>query len=630
MPKRDIEQEPTGEMLQEVYDAVQTFWAAQFKKDKELIALADSTHAITTFDTTEKGRKRKIQPERMESREGPRTVNQIRSLYTVPASLMVEWSGDTKPKSQIKAEKISRSINEVINLLNPLDDPPLKRERYWMVTLGRAARMIVPGDAYYWDFPEFEKGLTVDERYEIFSKWRRDAPLPLLWKDLLPQNTFPPTFGRMKHEVISWLDLSWHELEEVFSDKELEAITNRKTDFADEGEAFRLLIFSNVKWLSYGVTNKDNSLAVKLRNYEHKLKRPAIKILAGMVSGIKQPGKYWQSVLEDVRSLIPQVDRRLSEAATASKFDSLPLFKQWLNQGSDAAGMEKFFEGDIIPLQQAQGPDQPKEDIEPLFSPKFGEKTLTLAQFGLARIERITGAVESLEGAFGPSGQPAWSRNFAVEIAKAKFSELTDAVVASDVDAGDSIMRAIEAFGEIVKVAPAINLDPKDMPNFRVALKGEYKLSVPVSKRANWDSGLSFMERSRAAGLPISPATVMGEFMDIEDPFREYEDTLVWDFLLSPQVKELYQNRLVKELEGELAEAEGMDLEEFLEATKDWPDELRQPILQEVLGAAGAAPPGGNGGIPGVGGMMPETAGAVRAESPGSVRPGGPTPEDRL
>ncbi len=605
MAKRDIETEPTGEILQEVYDAVQKFWPAQFKKDKELIALADSTHVVTAPDTAEKGRKRKIQPERMESREGPRIVNQIRSLYTVPASLMVEWSGDTKPKSQIKAEKISRSINEVINLLNPLDDPPLKRERYWMVTLGRAARMIVPGDAYFWDFPKFEKGLTVDERYDVFSKWRRDAPLPLLWKDLLPQNTFPPTFGRMKQEVISWLDLSWNELEEVFSDKELEAITDRKKDFADEGEAFRLLIFSNVKWLSYGVTNKDGKLAVKLRNYEHGLKRPAIRILPGMVSGIKQPGKYWQSVLEDVRSLIPQVDRRLSEAATASKFDALPMFKAKLRQGSEASGIEKFFEGDFIPLDIGQGPEQPPEDIEPLFIPQFGEKTLMLAQFGLARIERISGAVESLEGAFGPSGQPAWSRNFAVEIAKAKFSELTDAVVASDVDAGDSIMRAIEAFGEIVKVAPAINLDPKDMPHFRVGLKGNYKLSVPVSKRANWDSGLSFMERARAAELPISPATVMGEFMDIEDPFREYEDMLVWRFLLSRRVSDLYENRLTKELEGDLAAAEGMDIEEFLEATKDWPDEVRQPILQEVLGVGaggnGAAPPG----IPGVGGRRP-------------------------
>ena len=79
MPKRDIETEPTGEILQEVYDAVQKFWPAQFKKDEELIKLADSTHVVTAPDTAEKGRKRKIQPERMESREGPRIVNQIRS-----------------------------------------------------------------------------------------------------------------------------------------------------------------------------------------------------------------------------------------------------------------------------------------------------------------------------------------------------------------------------------------------------------------------------------------------------------------------------------------------------------------------------------------------------------------------
>ena len=647
--KRDVEQEPTSPMIQEVYDAVQDFWSPQFKRDKDLIALIEGEHKIPVPDTQAKGRKRKIEPERMESKEAPRSVNQVRAFYTAPAAIKVEWVGETAPRAEKKAEEIGRAINEIINQLNPPVDSPIKRERWWMVALGRSARLIVPGNAYWWDFPERGKGQTTDAWWEDFSQWRRNAPLPLLWKDLLPQQTFSPTFGRMDDEVISWLDVSWHELDEVFTDAEMAKLGGDKAaatkSYATENGAFRLLIFSNVKWLGYAVMNPEGKGATELlRTYEHGMNRPAIRILPGMTSGTKQPGKYWQSVLEDVRDLIPQVDRRLSEAATASKFDALPMFKQWLNSGSDASGMEKFFEGDIIPLQQGIG-ETKAEDIVPLFSPEYGEKTLALATFGLARIERITGAVEALEGAFGPSGQPAWARNFAHEVAKSKFAELTDGVVASDVDAADSIMRALSAFGETVRIpthpghgkaSPRITLKPEDMENYRPALKGEYSLRVPINKRADLDLMISAMERVTQSKLPISMAYLLGSLGDIEEPYKMYEESLVWDFLMSEPVRALHQNELVKELKGDIAGDEGMAVEEFLKESAEWPPEVRMAVLQEVLGpgAMQGQPPTDGGGAGsaygGGGGMAGETQGALRAGKPFMAAPGGPKPEGNV
>jgi hypothetical protein len=640
--KRDIEQEPTAPMIQEVYDAVQDFWTEQFMQDKDLIELIEGEHKIEVADTEAKGRKRKIEPERMESREAARSVNQVRAFYTAPAAIQVEWIGETAPKAEKKAEQIGRAINEIVNQLNPPIDSPIKRERWWMVALGRSARLIVPGNAYWWDFPEKEKGKTTDEWWATFSEWRRNAPLPLLWKDLLPQQTFSPTFGRMNDEVVSWLDLSWHELDEVFSDAEMAKLGDRDAAerfYGDEKRAFRLLIFSNVKWLAYAVMAREGKAVELLRTYEHGMDRPAIRILPGMTSGTKQPGKYWQSVLEDVRKMIPQVDRRLSEAATASKFDSLPMFKQWLNQGSDASGVEKFFEGDLIPLQQGMGADQPREDIEPLFSPEFGEKTLTLAQFGLARIERITGAVEALEGAFGPSGQPAWARNFAHEVAKSKFSELTDGVIASDLDAADSIMRALSAFGETVRIpthpghgkgSPRITLNPEDMENYRATLKGEYSLRVPINKRADLDLAVSMMERVNQSKLPIPMPYIFSSLMDVEDPYKMYEESLVWDFLMSEPVRQLHQDELVKELKGDIAGDEGMAVDDFMKESEGWPDEVRQAVLQEVLGPAAMQPPptggGANSFYGGGGGISGETQGAMRAGKPFMVEPGGPKP----
>ena len=647
--KRDTEQEPTSEMIQEVYKAVQDFWLTQFKKDKDLLELIEGEHKIPVPATQAKGRKRKIEPERMESREAARSINQIRAFYTAPATIQVEWVGETAPKADKKTESIGLAINEIINQLNPPIDSPIKRERWWMVALGRSARMIVPGDAYWWDFPDKEPGKTTDEWWETFSEWRRNAPLPLLWKDLLPTQTFSPTFGRMNDEVISWLDLSWHELDEVFSPAEMKKLGADKAaatrNYATENGAFRLFIFSNVKWLGYAVGGKEGGVQTELlRTYEHGMNRPAIRILPGMTSGTKQPGKYWLSVIEDVRTLIPQVDRRLSEAATASKFDSLPLFKSWTNQGSDASGIERFFEGDVIPLQQGIG-EQPKEDIEPVFHPEFGEKTLTLAQFGLTMIRNITGAVEALGGAFGPSGQPAWSRHIAHEYAQAKFSELTDGVIASDLDAADSIMRALSAFGETVRIpthpghgegSPRIALDPEDMANHRPALKGGYTLRVPISKRADFDLGISAMERIAQGKLPISMATVSSTFMDVEDPYKEYEESLVWRWLMSDPVSQLYENELVKDLKGDIAGDEGMAVDEFLKMSAEWPEEAkaaRMAILQEVLGpgAIQQPPPADGGGAGsaygGGGGIAPDTQGGLRANRPLMAEAGGPKPE---
>ena len=639
MALHESDQEPTGECIRETFDSVEQYWSTQFTKDTALDALYNSEHTIDVVDTEEEGRRRQIQPERMESREAARVVDLVRSLYTGPTELTTIWTGD-RPRSPEKAEKAALALNEIINQLNPPTDSPLRRERYWMILMGRAARLIVPGDAYYWDFPTHQAGQTIDEWWETYNEWKRQAPIPLVWKDLLPTQTFPPTMGRTDDEVVSWLDLTRDELEEMFSPREL-------NDLEDihpvEDDAYRLVIFSNRQWLGYSVLNNENTKGdLLLRTYKHGMGVPAIRILPGITSGRKQPGHYWLSILEHVLEMIPQIDRRLSEAATGSLFSKLPMFKMWLNGGSTASDLEQFFEGDMIPLQQQQGPEQPREDIEPLFTPQFGAETQALAQFGLSRVERITGAVEALEGAFGPSGQPAWARNFSHDVAAAKFSDLTDAIVASDLDAAEMIMRAVVAFGEDVRITghpqhqhkgvPRITLTVADAEHYRPLVKGRYRLKVPLNERADLNLMVDLLGRIKTDRLPISPPFIMSRLGQIDDPFRMYEDSLLWQFLQSDRVMEFQQQRLVEELGIGLAQSEGMGLEEFMKEAADWPPEVRAALLQEVLGpAAGVAPagnggPGGGRGVGMSGGLAPDAQGAMRAGIPFSAAPGGPHP----
>lgn len=634
MAIRSVEEQPTGQDIQDAYDEIQSYWfPAQSDDDELFISLYENTHEVWIPDTAAEGRIRKIEPERMDSSEGKRTVNLVRSFYVAPSEIDLEWVGATSPKSSEKGEKLALGINEIINQLNQPGNSPILAERFWMILLGRAARLIAPGDAYYWDFPDRKEGQSIDDWWKDYSEWRRHEPLPLVWLDLNPAQTFPTSFGRMEEELVNWTDLTLPELQNVFSEKELEQVGGE--DYHDGEGRYRLLTYANVKHLSYAIMGRGEDTTTRaIRHHEHTMGRPAIRILHGEVSGIKEPGRYWLSVLEPVKKQIPQVDRRLSEAATASNFDALPMFKGRFQDGSDVSKIAKFFAGDIIPLAQGRSAEEPGEDLEPLFHPEFGEKTLALAQFGLSLIERQTGATAALEGAHGPSGETAWARNFSHDVATAKFSLLTDAVVASDVDAADSIMRAIASFGETVRIpvhpghgkkSPTIKISPSDMENFRPTLKGDYRMRVPLNLRADLDLMVNLIERVMQNKLPVSIPMIMSKLGGIEDPFHQFEESRVWAWMLSPEADQLFTKTMVKEVEGDLAGDEGMDIEEFMRKSENWPAGMRAAVLQEVMGTA---PPPGNGDMPGVGGMTPATAGAMRAGQRGTVKPGGGAPTD--
>ncbi|KKK49828.1 hypothetical protein LCGC14_3131130, partial [marine sediment metagenome] len=189
---------------------------------------------------------------------------------------------------------------------------------------------------------------------------------------------------------------------------------------------------------------KDNIL----RTHEHKMGRSVVRISPGLTRE-KEKGHYWLSALQHVSSLITAADRMLSMAATAAKFDAMPPMKRFTSSDTGGAGAtgktEWVAEGDIIDFPMSdQG--QRLGDIEAMIQPRFGEKTQALVAFLLGRTERISGAVEAMEGLF--SAETAWATNYAVEVATSRHSPLTRNVVAADMDDGAMILRAVEVSGE--------------------------------------------------------------------------------------------------------------------------------------------------------------------------------------
>jgi len=627
----DTKQEPTIEYCRELLEHVQKVWSnsTQGDLDTERITMYWDEDRVPQENTAARGRRRKIQPERVTANELRREVDLITSLFPYPAEIGVQYIGEGS-REESTAEKVEVALNEAIDQLNPPLDSPLTRERWQMCLLGRAARLIVPGHMYWWDFPYMQEGETLDAWSKRHNLWQGQAPIPVCWVDLPAESTFPASFGRIDEELISWQEVTGYDLVTMFSPEELSGVVEfTSQSLSDE---YTLIIFSNQVWLAYGITpgpTGNPSWEGKLiRPIEHGLGVPAIQITPGQTSGKKEPGRYWQGVADSSIALIKAGNRRMSEAATASKFDSLPIFKHWMQENSmlgegASADDEIAFNGDIIDLRGgSEGLE--KEDIEPLFMPRFGDKTLALGQWLYNRAERNSGAVEALEGAAGPSGEPAWSRNSVIEQSKMKQSRLSSGVAGADVAAADMISRCIQSFGEDVYLTPKgrgpkIILKPSQLKDYRIVLKAEYKMKLPVSFRADFQLGISAMEQAQRAGLPISPALVMERIMDIQRPMEEFKRSVTWRLLMSPKSQAYYENLLVKESEQDLSEDEGAGVDELqqLLASGQITPEIASQFAQLATGQGNGANPLGN-------------RGERRAGIPFSASPTGPQPEQEI
>ena len=630
----EVRKEPNKELIQEGLDHILDYWYTgdQKKLDDERLDMYWDEDKVAQEDTAAKGRRRRIEPERFTANELRREVDLIASLFPYPSQIGVQYVGEGS-KAESVADQVEVAINEAIDQLNPPLDAPILRERTSMCLLGRAARLICPGELYWWDFPYMREGETLDEWSKRHGQWVSQAPIPVVWIDLPAEQTFPTSFGRMKEELISWQKVNLYDLKVMFKPEELNADGRGLVD----GD-HNLVIYSNCGWLTYAVADASGGLPMQvdkiLRSEEHDLGVPAIQITPGITSMRKEPGRFWQGVSDSSIALIKAANKRLSEAATASKFDALPVFKMWLQEEAmldegDGSDRTSAFQGDLWPFRTANAAEGlEKEDVLPLFNPQFGEKTLALAQFALARAERNSGAVEALEGATGPSGEPAWSRNSIIEQSKMKQSRLSQAVSAADLSAADMISRCIQTFGEKVQITsskgagPTVILDPEELRKYRTVLKSEYKMQLPVSRRADIQLMISSMEQAKAAGLPISPAWIMENVGDIQRPMEEYKRSITWELLMADETKAFYKKLLAQEAEMDMNESEGMEIAEIMRLVQSGQLDpaVAQQFAQLATGQSAAT-----GGTPGR-----ATSRFARAGIPFSTNPTGPQPEQAV
>jgi len=585
---RDLEAKPTEESVRELYDWVHSSnsgWDKQRTLDTLLIDLIRDEHAVEVQDFNDPKRKNRLKPERMSLGEAARTVDVMYNLHAVMPRLGFQWFG-TGERNPEKSDKLEIAMGELMDQLNPPTDSPWKRQTKQLISLGREACFILPGSAY-WSEKYLQKG--EDESEVAFAKrkaeWTRKAPIPILWRDLPAESTFPPSMGAVNELAISTLKTSYYELAEIFSAGELAGVVPDKAE--DMYEPVTLAIYGNRKYVAYALIVDTQRAHIAwwtfggskntkiLRSIEHGMNRCPIRILAGKTGMHREPGEHWRSVLHEVRHMIPQLDRRASEAATASYASVMPWLKAKLNPAADpekdvGAKIKELLQQDLVALENADpASGTAAEDLEAIHIPPFGKENVEL--IGLLRdtIRDETGAHEALSGGALAASMPAWSLNQITEQAKSRLKELTTAIVAAHVDHAETLMAAVQAFGEEIPLmrtddrGGTVVLKPEELDDWVPRLKGEYKLQAPVSQIAMIQTGIQAMVQIKQYELPIDMMWVMQVYLDIEQPFEMFKHSEITRFLTSPKMMQWRMTIMEEEADVELAGDEGMDLEEY-------------------------------------------------------------------
>ena len=322
---RDLDAKPTAESIRELHTWIEdgrSGWPTQRALDAKLKPLIRLDHTVLVSDTDNPERKNRLKPERMDLGEGPRTIQVISSLFNVPPRIGVMFIGEGS-RVPAKAEQAEIALAELADQLNPPTDSPWQRGVDEMIALGRMVLMALPGDAWWWDAPKKGSGELDSVFMERYKVWQRKAPVPILFRNLPAESTFPPSLGALNDLALCTLKTSWHELRDIFSEQELaDVLPEDKDQFGDT----TLVIFANRAWVAYAVLADEKSGVPGMgrgfkdkiiRSIEHKLNKCPIRILPGK-TGPKEPGQFWRSVLHNVISMIPQLDARASAAATAS------------------------------------------------------------------------------------------------------------------------------------------------------------------------------------------------------------------------------------------------------------------------------------------------------------------------
>jgi hypothetical protein len=633
LARSDLDSSPSAAYLRSLFDFQEKDKGilAQKRLDKRILDLYFGEHMIEAEDTNDPNRKRRVQVERLSIGEAQRVNDLITSFYTNWPEIGTQWTG-AGTFNENRSETVARGMNEMLDQLNPAMDSPWYRGVWQMDLLGRTPDFIVNTNQYYHDFPYKQSGQSEEQAKKAQDDWKKSSPLPILWEVLPAESTFPASLATVNDEVLSIKTVTWTELADMFSDKEL-ADAWPQEEGARRGEV-KLAIYSNRQFLVYAVL-ADNKSGLRvggfggkyndhvLREVEHKIGRSVIQIVPGMITGRKELPYYWRSVLYPVLSLIEGADKIATALRTGAKFKVAPLLKVWMHtaetEGTDGASAKitQYLANDLLILDPGDGQTRGREDAAAVFQPDELQSLERIFTMIVERIGRMTGAVEVLEGQVSPTA-PAWSQNFASEMAKGKLRPLTSAHVARVIHSAEMISAAAIAHGGNIPLAKldeastrtgSIELNIADLAQYKPVFTGTYEAKVPANWRADADQGAKLFQMALAdpPQIILDPAWILERFFGETGDLwtRHYRGMLDMRFMMQTRIMEFQTQDIAERFEAAMEEQNGITEGQFNQKAGGL-----SPKTADILrGFIGQKRPG----------LSPATVGANRASTPFSA-----------
>ena len=180
------------------------------------------------------------------------------------------------------------------------------------------------------------------------------------------------------------------------------------------------------------------------------------------------------------------------------------------------------------------------------------------------------------------------------------------------------------AFGEAIPLAKlddegnrksTIMLEPKDLKKYRPVLKGTYEAKIEQSRFAEIDLLGQALAQAKQNGAP-SQLWLMQELGGIDDPWKHWRENIEWNHMTSPEVLAIQRKDIIEQFQASIKEDEGISMLALQSGVEgDIPPDIMEMLLATSRGQSPDQAASQQ--------LTPATQGAVRADAPFSVPPGG-------
>lgn len=624
MPRRSEDAEPTLGDIEAWCKEAESYWSPQKSKDRDDFELYHNEHEVEA--PLPAGVTIIAEPEELRQGRGGEIVDHATGILDVDPQISIDavgrraedaekWANLVRPTAEREQgeDTNSRATNEAALYgytgVKVLPHPALWSGQYPKKGYDRDNKPLNESDRQY------------NRRVGDFEK---NAPLPLSFWHVPARTWHPHLSGRNVTKSIEIKDVTagW-----------VESRYGRYLDRSDVEEMrklreVRLIEYVDNRWCGYYVRGKDDwKFKKQLRIWPHMMPLPEdqapVVLIEGLTTGDSRPGYRWKGVLRDLREAIIGQDLTVSRELTSvvlffwltvihkitEKGGTFDDFDKLQKQRQFTLGGTNF----VLPNEELEimGLQGQLPDSEGLFNKLE------------SRIARAWPLLQDLSSA----SSSGYDFNIRRDWGLKSSQPLADHLAQGDADIIRMAFYALDGIAKLLKQdnmrvyvrepredgVKAIGVGWNDVRDLIPLVRAKRDPDMVTDLHSKIDAAIKAWEKMK---LPWR--WCVQEIMGEENPEELKDEYDIEQMVDAPEIIQQERQEMAMEMELELAEREGMTMEQVAEAVRGG-----QVPSPGVAGALSLVPQGN-----GAGGMPPMTRtnprGGTMTQPPAQQQPPGP------